>query len=191
MLKKDLRKKFKALRQTLPAPQLLYDSWAITARLLKEVAWQKYKALHIYLPMLQRHELNTYPLIHALWRDFPKLSINVPRVDMQTQTLENVLFVPETRLYVGDFGQYEPLDALPAPAREVEVAIVPLLAYSEAGYRVGYGKGHYDKFLPTCSADMLKIGISQFSPVAHIADTDGYDVRLDKVFTPIGSYDFG
>lgn len=187
MLKKDLRKRFKALRQSLPAPQLLYDSWAITAHLLEAIDWKAYKALHIYLPMLQRHEVNTYPLIYALWRIFPHLRICVPRVNMQTQLLENMLFMPDMPLQSEAFGQLEPVLHLPAPAEEIEVAIVPLLAYCRQGYRVGYGKGHYDKFLPTCSPRVLKIGLSQFAPVDSITDIDAFDVKLDKIFMPSGS----
>ena len=186
MLKKDLRKKFKALRQALPAPQLLYDSWAITAHLLEAIDWKSYKALHIYLPMLQRHELNTYPLIYALWRDFSKLKVCIPRVDMQTQLLENLLFTPEMALQTEAFGQLEPIKPLPTPAQEIDIVLVPLLVYCRQGYRVGYGKGHYDKFLPTCSPNVLKIGISQFSPVDVITDIDVFDIPLDKIFTPTG-----
>lgn len=184
MNKKDLRKQFKALRSALPAPQLLYDSWAITARLLREIDWKQYHTLHIFLPMLQRHELNTFPLIHALWRDFPHLRVCVPRVNIQEQVLENLLFMPETRLVVESFGQLEP--ALPTfvPAQEVDIAVVPLLVYDKQNYRVGYGKGHYDKFLPTCSPNVFKIGISQFAPVEKITDVDAFDVRLDKIFVP-------
>lgn len=184
MLKKDIRIQFKALRKTLPAPALIYDSWAITARLLEAIDWGKYHTLHIYLPILARHELNTYPLIYALWRDFPHLKVCVPRVDMQTQTLENIPFTPQTSLGIASFGLLEPLDSAPVSAHEVDVAIVPLLAYCRQGYRVGYGKGHYDKFLPTCSPDVLKIGISQFAPVEKITDTDAFDVKLDMIFTP-------
>ena len=64
----------------------------------------------------------------------------------------------------------------------MDIAIVPLLAYDVLGYRVGYGKGHYDKFLPTCAPNVLKLGISQFQPIAKISDIDAFDVPLDRVF---------
>jgi 5-formyltetrahydrofolate cyclo-ligase len=186
--KKALRKQYKALRQALPAPQLLYDSWAITTRLLVEIDWQKYQTFHVYLPMLQKHELNTYPLIYALWRNFPHLKICVPRVNIETQTLENLLFMPETPLQMEGFGQLEPITKTVVEPREIDIALVPLLVYDRRGYRVGYGKGYYDKFLPTCHPNVLKIGISQFSPIEKIEDVDEFDIQLDTFFTPKETY---
>jgi 5-formyltetrahydrofolate cyclo-ligase len=181
MTKKELRKQFKALRSALPPAQLLYDSWSITTRLLHEVNWAKYSTLHLYLPMLQRHELTTFPLIYALWRDYPHLRVCVPRVNVGENRLENLLLTSNTRLIVESFGQYEPADVLPVPAKEIDIAIVPLLAYDKRNYRVGYGKGHYDRFLPTCAPHIYTLGISQFAPVERIEDTDNFDIPLDRI----------
>jgi len=182
--KKALRQQFKALRKSLPPTLLLYDSWALCEKLLNEIDWQKYQTLHVYLPMLQRHELDTFPLIYALWRAYPQLKICVPRINIETQTLENLLFTQNTQLAPQSFGQLEPVEPILIAPQEIDIAIVPLLAYDVRGYRVGYGKGHYDKFLPTCHENVLKLGISQFAPIPEITDIDGFDVRLDKVFTP-------
>lgn len=184
MLKKDLRKTFKALRKALPPSQLIYDSWAIHVQLLQVIDWGSYKNLHIYLPMLERHELNTYPLIYSLWREYPRLRISIPSVNIEKGIIENLYFAPQTMLEIASFGQHEPISALPAPNAEVDIAIIPLLAYCRQGYRVGYGKGHYDRFLPTCSPNILKIGISQFAPVEKITDIDEFDIKLDRIFTP-------
>jgi 5-formyltetrahydrofolate cyclo-ligase len=56
--------------------------------------------------------------------------------------------------------------------------------FDRRGFRVGYGKGFYDKFLSECRADCLKIGLSYFEPIDEISDAQNFDVRLDCCITP-------
>jgi len=64
------------------------------------------------------------------------------------------------------------------------------LTVDEKGYRVGYGKGFYDRFLQHCRPDCLKVGLSYFPPVAEISDKDEFDVPLDLCITPATTYVF-
>ena len=67
---------------------------------------------------------------------------------------------------------------------------MPLLCCDRRGFRVGYGKGFYDKFLSRCRPDCLKIGLSFFEPTEIIADINDYDVKLDYCVTPENRYKF-
>jgi 5-formyltetrahydrofolate cyclo-ligase len=54
----------------------------------------------------------------------------------------------------------EPVDTEVAAKPELlDMIIIPLLAFDEKGYRVGYGKGFYDRYLKECRDDCLKIGL--------------------------------
>ena len=73
---------------------------------------------------------------------------------------------------------------------EIDLVLVPLLAFDKNGYRVGYGKGYYDKFLSNCRPDVIKIGLSFFDAVDEIEDIDDYDLPLNFCVTPQRLYDF-
>ena len=55
--------------------------------------------------------------------------------------------------------------------------------------RIGYGKGFYDRFLPSCRPDCKKIGLSFEKPVPEIIP-DEFDIPLDFCITPEKVYDF-
>ncbi|HJS52384.1 MAG TPA: 5-formyltetrahydrofolate cyclo-ligase, partial [Pyrinomonadaceae bacterium] len=100
------------------------------------------------------------------------------------------LYTPETRLLENFWGIREPpIDEAIDPS-EIDLVIVPLLCFDERGFRVGHGKGFYDKFLAGCRADCLKVGFTFFPPTDPIDDIDEYDVPLDQCVTPERVYVF-
>ena len=66
---------------------------------------------------------------------------------------------------------------------------VPLLGFDEKGYRVGYGKGFYDKLIADCSSHLTKIGFSYFEPI-NITDLNVRDKKLDYCITPLQIFQF-
>jgi 5-formyltetrahydrofolate cyclo-ligase len=65
-----------------------------------------------------------------------------------------------------------------------------MLAFDKQGYRVGYGKGFYDRYLKRCQPDVMKVGFSFFPPVDQIEDINANDVPLSYCITPHQIYAF-
>ncbi|RYZ27704.1 MAG: 5-formyltetrahydrofolate cyclo-ligase, partial [Chitinophagaceae bacterium] len=74
--------------------------------------------------------------------------------------------------------------------KEIDLVVVPLLTFDKKGYRVGYGKGFYDRFLHQCKKDCIKIGLSYFDPIEAVDDANEFDVTLDFCITPQKAYVF-
>ncbi|TAG91084.1 MAG: hypothetical protein EAZ20_03510 [Bacteroidetes bacterium] len=68
--------------------------------------------------------------------------------------------------------------------KNIDWIIVPLLVFDKNGFRVGYGKGFYDKFLAECKPDVLTIGVNFFPPVEKITDIEPFDICLHRCITP-------
>lgn len=102
--------------------------------------------------------------------------------------IKSVVVHDETIFKTNGYGIEEPIDGIDMIPTEIDLVIVPLIAFDKMGNRVGYGKGYYDRFLKRCRKDCMKIGFSYFEPVEEIEDVNKLDVKLDIVITPDNIY---
>lgn len=70
---------------------------------------------------------------------------------------------------------------------EIDLVLVPCTAFDADCYRVGMGKGYYDRYLPRCK-NAVKIGIAFEAQRVNRAAVDEHDQRLDAYATERGIY---
>ena len=66
------------------------------------------------------------------------------------------------------------------------ICIVPAIAFDKSGYRLGYGKGYYDRFL--CNFDGISIGISYDECITQKLCVDSFDIPVDYIVTQSGVF---
>jgi 5-formyltetrahydrofolate cyclo-ligase len=194
MNKKDLRKKYKELREQLSVDEIEAKSMAIANRLLqldtipngRQVWEQTY--FHLFLSIEEQKEVDTEFILQILAGKDKE--IVVAKSNFKTLEMTHYLLTDNTKFQKNEYNIYEPVDGLEVPVSKIDVVFVPLLAYDKKGNRVGYGKGFYDKFLSKCREDIIKIGLSFFEPEDAIAAVSETDIRLDYCVTPMTVYNF-
>jgi 5-formyltetrahydrofolate cyclo-ligase len=194
MNKKDLRKKYKELRDQLSEDEIEAKSMAIANRLLqldtipngRQVWEQTY--FHLFLSIEEQKEVDTEFILQILAGKDKE--IVVAKSNFKTLEMTHYLLTDNTKFQKNEYNIYEPVDGLEMPVSKIDVVFVPLLAYDKKGNRVGYGKGFYDKFLSKCREDIIKIGLSFFEPEDAIAAVSETDIRLDYCVTPMTVYNF-
>lgn len=187
MLKKELRQKYKVLRQNLTAIEIEEKSLAIANEILKLPIWEQ-TYFHIFLPIEEQKEVNTEFILHLLAGKDKEIVIS--KSNFETREMTHFLLTDNTKIKKNEYNIPEPVDGLEVPATKIDVVFVPLLAFDKKGNRVGYGKGFYDKFLAQCKPETVKIGLSFFAPEEQISDVFESDVLLDYCVTPSGVYGF-
>lgn len=140
--------------------------------------------LHCFLPIKRFNEIDTHLILEKLWKDFPQIETVVPRINLETNLIENLKYNRSTELKLNSWQIHEPAHNDVVETEKIDLFIVPLLCFDERGYRVGYGKGFYDRLLAKARPDALKVGLSYFPPVAEITDVNEFDIRLDACVTP-------
>jgi len=142
--------------------------------------------VHTYLAMQHKNEIDTAHIIQYLEFLNPGLSVAVPKINATNQTIENYIFKEDTELIMHKFGMKEP----EIMTDEIDLILIPLLAFDKQGHRVGYGKGFYDKLLSECKPLVIKIGLSFFEAEDNIDDINQNDVAMDYCVTPQNIYTF-
>lgn len=184
MTKSELRKIYLAERKNLSPVEKKQKSERIGERFFANFDLTKTKFLHGFLPIEKFDEIYTKPIFERVWREFSHVETLVPRIDFTTNEIENLTFTSETELARNAWQIDEPARGERIEPEKIDLVLVPLLCFDERGFRVGYGRGFYDRFLKNCRADCLKIGLSYFAPVAEISDAEDFDVKLDFFVTP-------
>ncbi|HKH63539.1 MAG TPA: 5-formyltetrahydrofolate cyclo-ligase, partial [Flavitalea sp.] len=113
-----------------------------------------------------------------------------PRIALHSTGMDAHL-IEENKLFIKNkFNILEPLDGELIVPEVLDVIFVPLIAFNRNGFRVGYGRGFYDRYLPGCRSDVIKVGFSFFDAVDRIDDINEFDVPLNLCITPTCIYEF-
>jgi 5-formyltetrahydrofolate cyclo-ligase len=186
MNKSLIRKQENARRMALNEDQLAVLNQKLLER-FTTLDFQQIHTLHIFLPIAEKNEPDTFMFIRWLQINYPGIHLIVPKADFNT-------FIMTHHSYGGEEELQKNLYQIPEPTADseytgtIDMVIVPLLAFDDRGYRVGYGKGFYDRFLGHHSA--VKIGVSFFESIQTITDVHADDIKLDYCITPEKVYRF-
>lgn len=127
-------------------------------------------------------EVDTGPIIERLERDGQRVVL--PRVE--GRDIVAVAYRSGDRVRPTSFGAMEPAGAKKLAPEEIDVVIVPGLAFDRSGHRVGYGRGFYDRFLSTLRPDALTVGICFSAQLVDEVPHGRSDRPVDVVMTEHG-----
>lgn len=144
--------------------------------------------IHSFLPILERKEPDTYLIINWLKANYPHIKIVYPLANFRTFHMRSFIDDADLTLAVNKFGITEPVAGNEISPDQIDMVILPLLAFDKYSYRVGYGKGFYDRFMVRCKPGTQFIGLSFFEPVNGIEDIDEHDRRMSACITPTQLY---
>jgi 5-formyltetrahydrofolate cyclo-ligase len=186
--KSELRKLYLEKRAELSANEVVSMSMAVADMFFFTVNVAAIRNLHCYLPIDRFNEPDTKLIFERVWQEFPEIITSVPRIDYTTGELASVVYSSTCPVVQNKWGLSEPEGGTVLHPEAIDLAIVPLLCFDERGFRVGYGKGYYDRFLAKCRPNCLKVGLSFFPPVDEIEELHENDVPVDLFITPQDVY---
>ena len=147
-------------------------------------------AILSYLPYSKFNEIDV-SLIERFcsWRN-PDCTFYYPTISEASNTMMAAASTESGIFLENKYGILEPQSDLTILPKNIDMVFVPLLSFDENGYRVGYGKGHYDKFLANCREDIVKVGFSFFEAQAELIEKNDFDIPLSYCVTPYENYQF-
>ena len=188
--KAELRKLMLEKQISLIKREREYRSGRTSGSFFEDFNLFKLSKLHVFYSIEEKAEFSTHLIINKLWNEYPHITTILPRVNFAEGVLEHLEYNSETHLKKNEWDIFEPASDVLVNEQDIDIVLVPLLCFDTLGFRVGHGKGFYDKFLIKCRKDCLKIGLSLFDPIERIEDIEPHDVKLDYCITPKKVWEF-
>ena len=182
-MKKDkVRKTYLKKREGLSSSKFKEESSQLVQNTIELIKKYKPECIHCFLPIHSKSEINTIPIIQYCWKN--NINVVVPVSNFEDRTLKNAEFKPHTKTKKTKNNITEPINPIWKKNDNIDIVITPLLAFDPRGYRVGYGKGFYDRFFASLNKDVKRIGISLFMPCKSIENITDQDIPLTHCVTP-------
>ena len=172
--KDEIRRTMRERRRALTPEERTAASESICAKL---AALNLHSPIAVYLASPQ--EIDLSPFIRRMLTTVAK--VVAPRWNGETYELAVLKGLDETHLRQGPMGILEPVEAEIVPPKEVGTWLVPGLAFTRDGKRLGYGGGWYDRLLAEASRDALKFGIAHAFQVVDDLPSEPHDILLSKI----------
>lgn len=179
--KKELRAAMKTLLKGVARGDAEKASLGVLAELESLEQWKNSDLVLAFLSM--EDELDTAPILRRVLEQGKMLA--VPKVfgdDLVFYQIKNI----SSDTAPGAFGILEPVPGLPEIDMKTlsgchSVALVPGLAFDKENFRLGRGKGFYDRFFASCGNSLYKIGTGYSFQLVEQVPHEAHDLKLDAI----------
>jgi 5-formyltetrahydrofolate cyclo-ligase len=180
--KNSTRKQMKETLSRLNKPLYEDYSYKIACMLYGDEAWKQAEV--IGLTVSKQPEVDTYQIIRKAW-ELGK-QVVVPKCEPQAKRLIFRTLNEFSQLESVFYGLFEPIEELTkeVDAKRIDLMIVPGLAYTNEGYRLGFGGGYYDRYLQNYHGKTLSLAFNvQLVPSLLVEE---HDIPVSKIITNHG-----
>ncbi len=147
-----------------------------------------FDAIMVYLSM--NSEVDTWQLVELLHEQDRKIIapvVDTKSGDLIPKQIQNL----DEDIVLHRYGMYEPKESCPVfPTHQLQLILVPGIAFDRNGHRLGYGKGFYDRFLPTCP-NAVTVGLAYQLQIVEDTYPQPWDVPVQHIFTEEGLVSLG
>lgn len=158
--------------------ELRKKTFEIITNLLKTDAFIKSKTVHTYIAS-RDGEVDTKALIDRMHSSGKMIVL--PKLNPITKSFRRFHFTGWEDIIVNEEGYREPKLGLDGSLNNIDLMLVPVLAITKNGHRVGYGGGYYDKILKEINCPKFALAF-EFQLFREI-EVNSSDVRVDKIIT--------
>lgn len=174
VLKNEIRQAMRERRRALTPEERAKSSEIICAKL----AVLNFRSpIAVYLASPQ--EIDLSPFVRKMLT--MEVKIVAPRWDGEIYELAVLKGLDDAHLRQGPMGILEPAEAKIVSPKEIKAWLVPGLAFTQNGKRLGYGGGWYDRLLAEAPKDSLKLGIAHAFQLVDDLPREPHDVLLTGV----------
>jgi 5-formyltetrahydrofolate cyclo-ligase len=176
--KAKVRQLTRSERDSLSLAAIRTKSDRIQEKFIALNEFERCKVLASYYPF--GSEVRTFRITEKAFENSKVISL--PKISRRFMDFYRI--TPNTNFYTNKFGIKEPVTHLAQRvSQELDLVIVPGLAFDTSGYRIGYGYGYYDRFLADRRKSIICVGLAYDSQVVQQVPHLNHDTKLDILLT--------
>lgn len=177
--KKGIRQNAINARETIPMTERCKHEKAIIAWLFALEEFKNAKRVLFYASF--NSEVNTeLMIVEAL--DMGK-TVLMPKVDRETNSLTKHVINAMKELSPGYMGIPEPTTTSQLKVEEIDMLVIPGVAFDPSGRRIGYGGGYYDRLLPRIKGERTIAALAFEAQVFESLPSEPHDIPVDYIVT--------
>ncbi|MFD3447727.1 5-formyltetrahydrofolate cyclo-ligase [Microbacteriaceae bacterium 4G12] len=177
--KKMLRTEVLQRMEELSQEEYEQASRLIASHLYEMEEWKQTKVLGITISV--NREVSTYSIIEQAWNEGKR--VVVPKCNSKTRTMTFYEITSFHQLETVYMNLQEPVTALTkeVSASDIDLLLMPGVAFTKRGDRLGYGGGYYDRFLTQYDGKTVALAFSvQIVPEIPVQE---FDQPVQKIIT--------
>ncbi len=182
--KKSIRARIIGMRDGLSPVEIDKKSYSIAEKLYSDYRLKKAETIFIFTSF--GSEVDTHRIIEKLLST--GRSVCIPKI-MRKHLMAAVRIGSLEELRPNKFGILEPVEGEKVDPQEIDLIVVPGVAFDRRGYRIGYGGGFYDAFMSKIPG-VDKIALAYDLQLIDRIDNEGWDIRVDTLITESSAYHF-
>lgn len=178
MHKKELRSKIRCKTSAMSESQKEEEAQVVVNLLQRYISAQRVKVLAMFYPL--NDEINILPLAYSALD--VGCRVVMPRMESGEESrMEFYDFLPHL-MAQGSLGVMEPVQGERVEASQIDLMIVPGVAFTPKGERMGRGKGYYDRYLSRQGFRAHTVGVCFAHQVVDRLPVEEHDKRVDRLF---------
>lgn len=177
LTKQEIRSKIFLKLKTQKEEEREQKSRIITQKLLRTKVFKKAKVLMCYIAL--KGEVDTQGMIKQA-RKSGKI-VTVPVCKKDSARILPCILDDKAGFKKGPYGVVEPAVETHVPLNEIDLVIVPGVAFDKKGNRLGRGKGFYDRFLKKINGRTETVGLAFRDQILPSLPASSHDVRVKRV----------
>ena len=180
-MKNSIRRLMKERRRGLGADEMAAASASVCRQLAERSDIGRAAASPLAVYLACGAEINIDAYIERMLN--AGVAIVAPRWNGTTYELARLVGLGEGQIRRGPLGIREPASAETVEPSAVHAWLIPGLAFTKDGIRLGYGGGWYDRLLADAPPDAIKIGVAYAFQVVDSLPSEPHDISLTGVVT--------
>lgn len=182
LVKNQLRQQYKQIRNRLTADQVISYSDSIARQLFATDFWQQSSTVMLYLSF--QNEVITEAIYQRGWQEGKTMLLPICAPEgglMEMSVITSFDQLEPNRYDIGELPEH--LQQLIAP-EQIDVCLIPGIAFDHAGTRLGFGAGYYDRYLPRVNPSAKRIALAYECQMhSETLPRDAYDLPMQYILT--------